>query len=51
MEQFRSMPIIALTAHAIKGEDEDIRASGVTDLITKPLDEDQLLTRLRELIS
>lgn len=51
MDQFRAMPIIALTAHAIKGEDEDIRACGVTDLITKPLDEEQLLKRLRELIA
>ncbi len=51
MEQFRALPIIALTAHAIKGEDDDIRAAGVTDLITKPLDEDQLLQRLRELVN
>ena len=47
---FRTLPIIALTAHAIKGEDDDIRASGVTDLITKPLDEEVLLARLRQLI-
>lgn len=51
MDQFRDLPIIALTAHAIKGEDDEIRASGVTDLITKPLDEDQLLQRLRQLIN
>ena len=51
MDQFRDLPIIALTAHAIKGEDDEILASGVTDLITKPLDEDQLLQRLRHLIS
>jgi two-component system, cell cycle response regulator DivK len=51
MDQFRALPIIALTAHAIKGEDDDIRAAGVTDLITKPLDEDQLLKRLRELMT
>lgn len=50
MDQFRQLPIIALTAHAIKGEDDDIRASGVTDLITKPLDEDILLARLRHFI-
>lgn len=49
-DAFRTLPIIALTAHAIKGEDDDIRASGVTDLITKPLDEDVLLARLRQLI-
>ncbi len=50
-ERFADLPIIALTAHAIKGEDEDIRASGVTDLITKPLDEEKLLARIAELVN
>ena len=49
-ERFRDMPIIALTAHAIKGEDEEILASGVTDLITKPLDEEMLLQRLQTIL-
>ena len=51
MDRFRNLPIIALTAHAIKGEDDEILASGVNDLITKPLDEDVLLSRLRNLIN
>ena len=50
-ERFQHLPIIALTAHAIKGEDEEILASGVTDLITKPLDEEILLERLRKLLN
>ena len=49
-ECYAALPIIALTAHAVKGEDEEIRASGVTDLITKPLDEEILLKRISELI-
>ena len=49
-KQFQDLPILALTAHAIKGEDTEILASGVTDLITKPLDEQVLLQRLRELL-
>lgn len=48
--RFSKLPIIALTAHAIKGEDEDILASGVTELITKPLDEDVLLDRIQKLL-
>ena len=51
IDRFRNLPIIALTAHAIKGEDDEIRASGVSDLITKPLDEEELLERLRFLTS
>ncbi len=44
------LPIIALTAHAIQGEKEAILASGVNDLLTKPLDEDQLLQSIRSLL-
>lgn len=50
MEAYRNLPIIALTAHAVKGETEAIFASGVTDLITKPVDEEQLLARLDQLL-
>lgn len=48
---YQDLPIIALTAHAIKGEDEEILASGVTDLITKPLDEEMLLGRLKIILN
>lgn len=50
MQQFQNLPIIALTAHAIKGETDSILACGVDDLITKPVDEEQLLARLSQLI-
>tara|TARA_B100000446_G_scaffold68650_1_gene65122 strand:- start:3953 stop:4333 length:381 start_codon:yes stop_codon:yes gene_type:complete len=45
------MPVLALTAHAIKGEREAILASGVNDLLTKPLDEEDLLAKLEHWIS
>lgn len=51
MERFHSLPIIALTAHAIKGETEKILASGVNQLITKPVDEELLITELSQLIT
>ncbi len=51
MPDLKHIPIIALTAHAIKGEQESILACGVDDLITKPLDEDQLLSRMQELLN
>ncbi len=50
MEQYADLPIIALTAHAIKGEHESILASGVTGLITKPVDEEALTARIAELL-
>ena len=49
-DSYRDKPIIALTAHAIKGEDEEIMQSGVNELITKPLDEEQLLERLKSFL-
>ncbi len=45
--RFESLPIIALTAHAIKGEDEKILSSGIKDLITKPIDLQRLLELVR----
>jgi CheY-like chemotaxis protein len=45
--RWAGLPVIAVTAHAIKGEDAAILASGVTALVTKPIDEDELLRTLR----
>lgn len=45
------LPVLALTAHAIKGEHEAIMAAGVTGLLTKPLDEDALIQQLDLLVA
>jgi two-component system, cell cycle response regulator DivK len=41
------LPVLAVTAHAVKGEAEAILASGVTALVTKPIDEARLLEAIR----
>jgi two-component system cell cycle response regulator DivK len=46
----RGTPVIAITAHAVKGETESILASGVTALVTKPIDEAVLLEAIRGLL-
>jgi HAMP domain-containing protein/CheY-like chemotaxis protein/signal transduction histidine kinase len=46
-ESFKSLPIISLTAKAMKGDREKSIASGASDYITKPVDTDQLLSLMR----
>jgi two-component system cell cycle response regulator DivK len=45
-EALKGIPIIALSAHAMRGDEEKARQSGCDDYLSKPLDEDLLFAKL-----
>jgi CheY-like chemotaxis protein len=47
MEKFRKLPIIAVTAKAMRGDRRKCIEAGATDYIAKPVDNEQLLSLLR----
>ena len=49
-ERHRDLPIIAMTAHAMAGDQEKSAAAGMNDHVTKPIDPEKLLATLAKWI-
>ena len=45
-EETRSIPIVALTAHAMAGDEARARSAGCDDFDTKPIDLERLLGKI-----
>jgi two-component system cell cycle response regulator DivK len=44
------IPIIALSSHAMRGDEENARQAGCDDYLSKPLDEELLYTKLTQFL-
>lgn len=49
-DDLRHIPVIALTAHVMIGDEEKARACGCDDYLTKPIDEDLLFEKLEHFL-
>jgi signal transduction histidine kinase/CheY-like chemotaxis protein len=50
-ENFRNIPIIALTAHAIKEDVQKCLAAGADDHVSKPFKPDELISKIEQLVN
>ena len=47
-DDLRHIPIIAVTSHAMVGDEIEARKAGCDDYLPKPIDEDLLITKIKK---
>ena len=46
----KSIPVIAVTSHAMVGDEIEARKAGCDDYLPKPIDENELLKKIRKFL-
>lgn len=49
-EQLKAIPVIAVTSHAMVGDEVEARKAGCDDYLPKPIDEDLLIKKIKNFI-
>lgn len=49
-ERFQRIPVIAVTSHAMVGDEARAREAGCDDYLAKPIDENELLAKVKKYI-
>ena len=49
-DQLRNIPIIAVTSHAMVGDEIQARAAGCDDYLPKPIDENALMNKIKKFL-
>lgn len=49
-DELKHIPIIAVTSHAMAGDEVEARKAGCDDYLPKPIDEDELLKKIRKFL-
>ncbi|HEX9662582.1 MAG TPA: response regulator [Candidatus Binatia bacterium] len=50
-DNLKHIPIIAVTSHAMVGDEIDARKAGCDDYLPKPIDEDLLIKKIKKFLS
>ena len=49
-EMLNTIPLVAVTSHAMQEDERRARAAGCDDYLAKPIDQDDLVAKIRKLI-